>query len=101
MPHVVTENCADCRFTDCVATCPVACFHGDGDRLYIDPEVCIDCGACIPVCPVHAIYDALDIPGDQVLWIAIHADVARTRPVLDSRQPPKPTAESRKAQLGF
>ncbi|MFZ0650053.1 MAG: 4Fe-4S binding protein, partial [Pseudolabrys sp.] len=54
MPHVVTDNCHLCRFTDCVAVCPVECFHSDEERTYIDPDVCIDCGACIPACPVHA-----------------------------------------------
>ncbi len=48
MPHVVTENCQLCRFTECVAVCPVECFHADAERLYIDPAVCIACGACIP-----------------------------------------------------
>jgi hypothetical protein len=44
MPHVVTDNCHLCRFTDCVAVCPVECFHSDEERTYIDPDVCIDCG---------------------------------------------------------
>jgi NAD-dependent dihydropyrimidine dehydrogenase PreA subunit len=65
MTHVVTDNCHLCRFTDCVTVCPVECFHADEERTYIDPEVCIDCGACIPACPVHAIYDALDMPDDR------------------------------------
>jgi ferredoxin len=53
MPHVVTDHCQACRYTECVALCPVDCFHGDGGRLYIDPEACIDCAACVPVCPRH------------------------------------------------
>jgi ferredoxin len=44
MTYVVTDNCQRCRFTDCVTVCPVACFHGDEAMLYIDNEVCIDCG---------------------------------------------------------
>ena len=48
MPHVVTDHCRLCLFTDCVEHCPVQCFHADSERNYIDPDVCIDCGACIP-----------------------------------------------------
>ena len=61
MPHVVTENCNNCRFTDCVTVCPVACFHGDDERTYIDPATCVDCAACVPVCPVHAISESADL----------------------------------------
>jgi ferredoxin len=101
MPHIVTDNCNDCRFTDCVETCPVACFHGDDDRLYIDPDVCIDCAACIPACPVNAIYDVFDMPDDKQSWIEINAEMAAKLPVIDAKQTPKPTAEMRKAELGF
>jgi len=55
MPHVVTDHCVDCRYTQCVDVCPVDCFHGSALRLYIDPEVCIDCAACVPICPVTAL----------------------------------------------
>lgn len=62
MTFVVSENCKGCRFTDCVAVCPVDCFHGDDEMLYIDPDECIDCGACVPVCPVSAIFALDDLP---------------------------------------
>jgi Fe-S-cluster-containing hydrogenase component 2 len=45
--------------------CPVACIHFDAGRdrkLYIDPDVCIDCGACEPACPVEAIFAEFDLP---------------------------------------
>ena len=64
MTFVVTSNCNGCRFTDCVAVCPVECFHGDDKMLYIDPDECIDCGACVPACPVEAIF-ALDETPDK------------------------------------
>ncbi|MCA9705965.1 MAG: 4Fe-4S binding protein [Myxococcales bacterium] len=51
MTFVVTSNCQRCRFTDCVSVCPVECFHGDDTMLYIDPDECIDCGACVPARP--------------------------------------------------
>lgn len=70
MTHVVTENCNGCRFADCVSVCPVSCFHGDDERLYIDPSACIDCGACVPLCPVSAISEDLDLEEDRRKWDA-------------------------------
>lgn len=101
MPHVVTDNCARCRFTDCVSHCPVECFHADDDRLYIDPNVCIDCSACIDACPVHAIYEVIDLPAEMSMWIAINAERSMTLPVIRGRQEPLPTAVSRRTELGF
>ena len=101
MTTIVTDNCQKCRFTDCVTVCPVSCFHGDDEMLYIDNNVCIDCGACIPVCPVHAIYEETDIPDDKRHWIDINAEKAPNLPVIDEKQDPLPTAEARKAELGY
>lgn len=101
MPHVVTDNCQRCRFTECVTTCPVACFHGDAEMLYIDNVACIDCAACVTACPVHAIYESTDVPPDKVEWIAINAERAKALPVVDHKQPPLPTAEERKTELGY
>lgn len=101
MPHVVTANCKDCRFTDCVSHCPVECFHADEERLYIDPNVCIDCSACVEACPVHAIYEVIDLPEEMSSWIAINADRSLVLPVIRGRQEPLPTAPGRRAALGF
>lgn len=101
MTTVVTENCTRCRFTDCVTVCPVDCFHGDDEMLYIDPDVCIDCGACIPLCPVRAIYEEFDLPEDKMQWIDLNAERAPDLPVIDAQQDPYPGAEQRKAELGF
>jgi ferredoxin len=84
-----------------VTVCPVACFHADDTHMFIDPEVCIDCGACIPACPVHAIYEVIDIPDDQRHWIVINAERARQLPVIFEKQEPLPTAEARRAELGL
>jgi ferredoxin len=56
MTHVVCEPCYDCKDTDCVVVCPTECFWQDEKMLYIDPASCIDCEACIPECPVEAIF---------------------------------------------
>jgi len=101
MTTIVTDNCQRCRFTDCVTVCPVNCFHGDDEMLYIDPGVCIDCSACIPLCPVQAIYEGDSIPEDKKHWIQINEERAPLLPVVSEKQEPLPTAEARKAELGF
>lgn len=101
MTFVVTDNCKGCRFTDCVAVCPVECFHGDDEMLYIDPEECIDCGACVPECPVEAIYDEAQLPDDKSEWLQINADRAKDLPVVAEKGDPLPGAEARKEELGF
>ena len=101
MPFVVTSNCQQCRFTDCVTVCPVDCFHGDDEMLYIDPGACIDCGACEPLCPVHAIYEERQVPSKEAQWTQVNADKAPGLPVINATGTPLPTAEERKKALGF
>jgi ferredoxin len=101
MTHVVTENCRHCRYTDCVATCPVACFHANAVRVYIDPEVCIDCSACIPACPVHAIVEEFDLAADQQHWIEINARESKRYTAVRAKLPPLDTADERRRQLGY
>ena len=101
MTYIVSENCDRCRFTDCVTVCPVDCFHGDETMLYIDPDECIDCGACVPECPVQAIFDEPDLPEDQQKWLAINAEKAPGLPVVSEKEDPYPGAEERKKELGF
>lgn len=55
MTHFVTEKCIKCKYTDCVEVCPVDCFYEGLNMLLIDPDQCIDCGVCIPECPIDAI----------------------------------------------
>lgn len=62
MAHIICEPCNDCKFTDCVEVCPVNCFYEGDNRLYINPDECIDCRACVPVCPVEAIFAEEDVP---------------------------------------
>ncbi len=97
MPHIVTDNCSSCRFTDCVSVCPVNCFHGDAGRLYIDPDLCIDCGACIPKCPVGAIVEDIDILGSPL--IDLNAEKAASLPVIMTKQSPLPGADKRREEL--
>lgn len=77
MPHVVAQPCVGCRHTECVAACPADCFVRGENVLVIDPEACIDCGACVGVCPVDAIYDAEDLPSRWAAFGPLNAALAR------------------------
>jgi ferredoxin--NADP+ reductase len=77
MAYVITRACI--RAGDCVEACQVACIvHGPRDDktwpiFYIDPDACIDCGACVPVCPADAIFLQEDVPAEYA------DDIARNR----------------------
>ena len=101
MAHVVIENCHMCRFTDCVEGCPTESFHGDDEMLYIDPSECSDCAACVPACPVEAIFAEEDVADNMKQWIKINADRAPGLPAVTEKADPLPTAEAKKAKLGF
>jgi ferredoxin len=95
MAHVVTGACEGCRFTDCVVVCPMECFYGDGRMLYIDPDECIDCGACIPECPVEAIYWDANTPDALRHFIPLNAErVKSLNPAgqMTEKQPPLASA---------
>src|SRR3954454_9132139 len=76
MAYIIAEPCIGTKDTACVDACPVDCIHPkkdtqyeDGrpgfdavDQLFIDPVECIDRGACVPVCPVSAIFALDDLP---------------------------------------
>src|ERR1700755_3608209 len=62
MVYVITEGCIDVMDRTCVQECPVDCIYEGARALYINPEECIDCGACEPVCPREAIYYEEDLP---------------------------------------
>jgi len=58
MTHIITNLCL--RDNGCIDVCPVECINPgttpeQWPTYYIDPGTCIDCGACIPECPYHAI----------------------------------------------
>ncbi len=82
MPFVITDPCIGTKDSACVDVCPVDCIHPRKDEpefettsiLYIHPEECIDCGACVPACPVAAIYDSVDsTPASQQALIEANA----------------------------
>ena len=87
MPHIVTEPCIGCKYTDCVDVCPVDCFHEDEKILVIDPYECIDCALCIPECPVNAIFDVDDVPEKWQSYIQYNAERAPETPVISEVRP--------------
>ena len=80
MTYTITEACINVKDRSCVDVCPVDCIHprveeDKGEvQLYIDPDECIDCGACEPACPVTAIFAEDDGPADQQQFTAMNAD---------------------------
>ena len=81
MAYVIAEPCIGTKDTACVDAWPVDCIHPSkreseyetAQQLYIDPQECIDCGACVPVCPVSAIYAADDLPDKWKHYAEINA----------------------------
>src|SRR6478735_578761 len=91
MPFIITDPCIETKDTACVDVCPVDCIHPRKDEpefaqatmLYIHPEECIDCGACVPACPVAAIYESIDAtPSHQKDLIEANAVYRNGDPAL-------------------
>ncbi len=93
MTHVVTDACVGCKYTDCVAVCPVECFHEGPNFLVIDPDVCIDCGVCIAECPVEAIVDQKDLRPEQAEYLELNARLSLQWPLIVAAQEPLPDAD--------
>ena len=92
MAYVIAEPCIDVLDVSCVSVCPVDCIHfdeGTDRKLFIDPNECIDCGACEPECPVNAIFPEESLPPE---WAQLHR--RSTRPGSPTRPPPAPPSTS-------
>ena len=91
MPYIIAEPCIGVKDTACVDACPVDCIHPRKDeadfepatQLYIDPQECIDCGACVPVCLMSATFSDVEL---QDIWARLekinahHLGLSRRRP---------------------
>ena len=88
MPHVVCEPCVNCKNTNCAVVCPVEAFREDTNMLVIDPDVCIDCGACASECPVQAIYPQDDVPAQWSKYVALNKEKAPTLPMINTKKEP-------------
>ncbi len=90
MSYVITQKCVGTCDSACVDVCPCDCIVGPvpidelravpaadrgqrfpGLQLFIDPDECIDCDACLPECPAAAIYHEDDVPAEH------RGDIAR------------------------
>jgi len=100
MTYIIGQPCIGTKDTSCVDVCPVDCIHPRKDEvgfesaemLYIDPDECIDCGACEPECPVNAIFPEESLPPEWANYTAIDAtwytDKAAARAEVDQLKPP-------------
>ena len=93
MTYVVTDECVKCKYTDCVEVCPVDCFYEGDLMLVIKPDECIDCGVCVPECPV----DAIKEESPELLdWVEINKDLSEKWPNITVQKDPLPEAEKYK-----
>lgn len=90
MAHVVTSPCIGTRDTACMKVCPSEAFYDvdlkdlglapKADKpdvtkiLIINPDSCIDCGQCVPECPVNAIFPSDDVPAADKKFVEIAAN---------------------------
>lgn len=82
MTYVITHPCIGVKDASCVDVCPVDCIHPSqnepgfekAEHLFINPDECIDCGACEPACPVTAIFEESAVPEDWKSYIKDNAD---------------------------
>ncbi len=93
MAYVVAEPCVKCKYTDCVDVCPVDCFYEGENFLVINPDECIDCGACVPECPTEAIFSEDDLPEKWAEYKEINETFASKWPAIGSKKDPLPEAE--------
>jgi len=85
MTYVITEACIGVKDRACVDVCPVDCIYEIDTQLVIQPDECIDCGACEPECPVSAIFPEDDVPANLKSFVeknkvAFQQDPAPGRP---------------------
>ena len=102
MTYLVTDACVKCKFTDCVEVCPVDSFHEGENFLVINPDdanYCIDCGVCVPECPVDAIIPDLEDDPDGK-WLKINSKYSKIWPILTTKRDPLPDAETFEAETG-
>jgi NAD-dependent dihydropyrimidine dehydrogenase PreA subunit len=81
--YIIAEPCIDIKDRSCVDVCPVDCIHEAGRILVIDPEECIDCGACEPECPTTAIFEESELPTKWAIYKDINALVSGAKKASD------------------
>ena len=81
MAFVITSKCIGTKDASCAQVCPVDCIHPVPDedgyasatQLFINPEECIDCDACVEACPVDACFAEDQLPNEWERYIEVNA----------------------------
>ena len=94
MTYVVTSHCLGCKYTDCVDVCPVEAFHEGPEMVYINPDSCIDCDACLEECPVEAIYSDMDLPEKYEYYLKLNEERSKEYPIILEKKDPLSTART-------
>ena len=93
MTYTVCEPCIACKYTDCVDVCPVDCFVEGVNFLAINPDECIDCGACVPECPTEAIFEETEVPEKWAEYTELNAKLSADWPVITDKKDALPDAD--------
>ncbi len=101
MTYVIGRACVDVMEKSCVKECPVDCIYEGARTMYINPDECVDCGACKPICRVDAIYWEGDLPDDEQQHLEDNADFFHQ--TLPGRGAPigSPGGSARVGPIGF
>ena len=86
MAYVITSMCK--LAGDCVEVCPTESIHfveddAEWPYYYINPDTCIDCGACAAECPNEAIFSEDEVPEEHFDDIQKNADFYTSGPGKD------------------
>lgn len=102
MTYVVKDACIKCKYTDCVAVCPVDCFYEGENTLVIHPDECIDCGVCEPECPAGAIVCDTDLgPDEPVDWVEFNRKYSEIWPVITEQKDAMEGADEMNPEKGY
>ncbi len=88
MTFIVTNNCIQCKYTECVTVCPTNSFHEGFNFLVINPDNCIDCSLCETMCPVSAIFPETEIPKNLKEFIKLNEILSKEWPIITNKREP-------------